>query len=191
MQKREFRCFYEGLQEKLYFKHVSNVIRNVDKNISVKFKEVGKLNSLENSSTEVPKIAVFDYDLNKTEFEDKVKLCKETKVLYSNLNFDLWLLLHKEKYTKNEQSNHAYIEKVREVYKLPKTADIKKKDNIEKILEQIELEDIKRAINNAEEIMKGKLEEDRIFVRKNFSYFSNPSMNINEFFKDLFKELGI
>ena len=37
MQKREFRCFYEGLQEKLYFKHVSNVIRNVDKNISVKF----------------------------------------------------------------------------------------------------------------------------------------------------------
>lgn len=191
MIKREYRCYYDGQQEKMYFEHVARKVKEFNSDISLKFKEVAKLKTLEMSSTDVPKLAVFDYDLNEKEFENKVKMCKKTKILYSNLNFDLWLVLHKKQFRKSVQRNDAYIDIIRDEYNLPSNANIKTKTNIEKILGQIEISDIKKAVENAEEIMNEKLEEDKIYVKKNFFYYENPSMSINLFFKDLFKELNI
>lgn len=127
MIKREYRCFYEGQQEEMYFNYIAKKIKEANNNISLKFKKLAKLKTLEKSSTNVPKLAVFDYDLNKLEFESKVKLCNETRILYSNLNFDLWLLLHKKQYRRTVQNNSAYITQIRNVYKLPDNANIKKK----------------------------------------------------------------
>lgn len=191
MIKREYRCFFEGQQEKMYFDYVAKIVKKLNNNISLKFKEVAKLKTLDNSSTDVKKIAVFDYDLNKKDFEDKVKMCTRTEILYSNLNFDLWLLLHKRMYEKNVQSNDAYVKLVRKEYNLEENANIKSKVNMEKILYQIKLNDIKVAINNAEKIMSKKLKEDGIYVKKGFVYFPNPSMSINIFFKNLFNEINI
>jgi len=191
MIKREYRCFYEGQQEEMYFDHIAKKVKEANPNISLKFKKLAKLKTLEKSSTDVPKIAVFDYDLNKVDFESKVKICNETRILYSNLNFDLWLVLHKKQYRRTVQNNNAYIDEIRNLYNLPNNANIKAKGNIQKILEQIELIDIKRAIENAEEIMNGKMEEDKIYVKRNFSYYPNPSMSINDFFKELFEDIGI
>ena len=191
MIKREYRCFYEGQQEEMYFDHIAKKVKEANPNISLKFKKLSKLKTLEKSSTDVPKIAVFDYDLNIAEFESKVKLCNETRILYSNLNFDLWLLLHKKQYRRTVQNNSAYVDEIRNAYNLTNNANIKAKTNMQRILDQIELEDVKRAIENAGEIMKGKIEEDKIYVKRNFSYYPNPSMSINEFFKDLFEDIGI
>ncbi len=149
------------------------------------------MKTLDISSTNVKKIAVFDYDLNKKDFEDKVKMCKHTEILYSNLNFDLWLLLHKRTFEKNVQNNDAYVKMIRREYNLEENANIKSKINMEKILSQIELYDIKIAINNAEKIMGKKLNEDGIYVKKGFVYYPNPSMSINVFFKELFQEINI
>lgn len=175
----------------MYFDYVAKIVKELNNNISLKFKEVAKLKTLDNSSTDVKKIAVFDYDLNKKDFEDKVKMCTRTEILYSNLNFDLWLLLHKRMYEKNVQSNDAYVKLVRKEYNLEENANIKSKVNMEKILYQIKLNDIKVAINNAEKIMSKKLKEDGIYVKKGFVYFPNPSMSINIFFKNLFNEINI
>jgi len=191
MIKREYRCFYEGQQEEMYFDHIAKKVKEARTNISLKFKKLAKLKTLEKSSTGVPKIAVFDYDLNKVDFESKVKLCNETRILYSNLNFDLWLVLHKKQYRRTVQNNNAYIDEIRNSYNLPNNTNIKAKGNIQKILDKIELIDVKRAIENAEEIMKEKMEEDKIYVKRNFSYYPNPSMSINEFFKELFEDIGI
>lgn len=191
MIKREYRCYYEGQQEEMYFEYVGKKVKEANPNISLKFKKVAKLKTLEKSSTSVPKLAVFDYDLNKVEFEKNVKICKETRILYSNLNFDLWLVLHKVRYEKNVQSNSAYVDLVRKIYKLKDNANIKSQTNIQKILEQIEISDIKRAIQNAEDIMNRKLEEDKMNIKRGFSYYPNPSMNINEFFKELFEDFNI
>lgn len=191
MIKREYRCFFEGQQEKMYFDYVAKKVKEIDNDKSLKFKEVAKLKTLDSSSTNVKKIAVFDYDLNKKDFEDKVRMCTHTEILYSNLNFDLWLLLHKKMYEKNVQSNDAYVKMIRKEYNLEENANIKSKVNMEKILSQIELCDIKRAINNGEKIMSKKLNEDGIYVKKGFVYFPNPSMSINIFFKNLFNEINI
>ena len=191
MIKREFRCYYEGTQEKKYFEHIAKIIRETNPSIGIKFKPLSKLNVLDGSSTDVPKIAVFDYDSNKQEFEKKVKMCKRTKILYSNLNFDLWLLLHKKQFRKTVTENDDYINEIRREYKLGTTANIKTEDNINRILSQIKIEDVKTAILNAQEIMNNKLESDKIYVKRNFSYYDNPSMSIHEFLAELFSELNI
>ncbi len=191
MIKREFRCYYEGEQEKKYFEYIAKKIREINPDISIKFKKLNKLNVLDESSTNVPKLAVFDYDSNKSEFEKKVKNCKRTRVLYTNLNFDLWLLIHKMQFTKTVLDNNDYIDKIRKKYGLDQTANIKTEDNINKILSQIEISDVKTAIKNAEKIMNAKLESDKKYVNKKFSYYDNPSMSIHEFFKELFNDLNI
>lgn len=95
------------------------------------------------------------------------------------------------KFTKQVNNNSAYVDLIREKYNLQKKSNIKCKTVMEKILRQIQIGDIKNAINNAEEIMNKKLKEDQINVKKGFSYYDNPSMNINEFFRELFKECRI
>lgn len=191
MKKREFRCYYEGEQERRYFKHIVRKVQEMDSGISLKFKKVNKLDVLEESSTDVPKIAVFDYDSNPKEFERKIKICKKTRILYSNINFDLWILLHKKQFRKKVTNNDDYVDEIRKEYNLDTTADIKTADNIDKILSQIEISDVKKAIKNAEEIMNEKLESDKICVKKDFWYYPNPSMSIHKFLKDLFIELDI
>ena len=62
---------------------------------------------------------------------------------------------------------------------------------MQKILDQIELKDVKTAIKNAEEIMNEKIEDDKIYVKKNFSYYPNPSFNIIILFDEIFLEIDI
>lgn len=107
------------------------------------------------------------------------------------MNFDLWLLLHKKQFKKIVTDNEGYVDEIRKEYHLDSTADIKTEQNIIKILSQIEIMDIKRAIKNAKEIMNDKLEVDKICAKKNFSYYPNPAMNIQDFLEELFNELDI
>ena len=195
--KREFRCYYEGLQEEKYFKHIKKIIEEAYPNVNLKFKKVEKLKSLVESSTMVPKIAVFDYDSNKEEFEKKVKICKntknhmKTKILYTSLNFDLWLLIHKKQFDKPVVNNGDYVEKVRNAYNLSRTANIKNNAIIEKMMQKIKMQDLEFARENARKIMARKLESDKILIGKKFSYYPNPSMNIHEFFNELMIDLKI
>ena len=71
---------------------------------------------------------------------------------YSNVNFDLWLILHEQDYNKRVSKNDAYINDVRRVYGLKRADDIKSEDVINKILGQITLKDVKEAIKRAENI---------------------------------------
>lgn len=52
-------------------------------------------NRVVRKATQVPKLAFFDYDKNPKEFEKRMST-KGVKCYYANLNFDLWLLLHKK-----------------------------------------------------------------------------------------------
>ncbi|MBN4056464.1 MAG: hypothetical protein COA82_10420 [Alkaliphilus sp.] len=80
---------------------------------------------------------------------------------YSNVNFDLWLILHKEDYSKPVISNDAYISVVRRIYGLSEKESIKKKIVIEKILAQIDLDDVKKAIERADVIRERKISTDK------------------------------
>jgi len=53
MIKREYRCFFEGQQEKMYFEHFAKIVREINPKISLKFREVEKLTSLEDIFVEI------------------------------------------------------------------------------------------------------------------------------------------
>lgn len=188
---KTYLCFFEGNQEEKYFKHFSGLVKREFENVTIKFKEVEKLKTLPTASTLIPKVAVFDYDNNKKEFEDKVKMCKKGKIYiaYSNLNFDLWLLLHKKSFNKVVTNNDDYVGLIRKEYGLGKTDKIKKESNIDKILEQINLEDVKFAISNADKIMQKKEEHGKI-ICENYVYYNNPSMSIHNFLKDILEDIA-
>lgn len=190
LKNKTYLCFFEGNQEEKYFKHFSRLVKEEFENVTIKFKEVEKLKTLPTASTLIPKVAVFDYDNNKKEFEDKIKMCKKGKIYiaYSNLNFDLWLLLHKRFFNKVVTNNDDYIDLVRKEYGLGKNDNIKKESNIDKILGQINLEDVKFAINNANKIMQNKGEYDKI-IFKNYIYYSNPSMSIHNFLQEILENI--
>ncbi len=185
---KTYLCFFEGNQEEKYFKHFSRLVKNEYEKVTIKFNKVEKLKVLQTASTLMPKVAVFDYDNNKKEFENKIKICKKGNIdiAYSNLNFDLWLLLHKKSFNKAVTNNDDYIAILRKEYGLGKTDNIKKESNIDKILEQINLEDIKFAISNANKIMEDKEKENKKIICGNYIYYSNPSMSIHNFFNNIF-----
>lgn len=189
--RKSYVCYYDGQQEEMYFEHFVKLIKENFSNSTVEFEKVNKLKVLSKSSTNIPKIAVFDYDNKLKEFEDKVKT-KGVEPIYTSLNFDLWLLLHKKKFSKSIVNNDGYQVEIRKVFGLGDTDNIKKYENIKKILTQIELEDIERAIKNANEIMDAKIENDKIKImkgKKTFFYYDNPSMNIHKFFEKLLEEI--
>lgn len=190
MKNKTYLCFFEGNQEEKYFRHFSRLVKKEFKNVTIKFNSVEKLKTLQTSSTQIPKVAVFDYDNNKKEFEDKIKMCKKGKIYiaYSNLNFDLWLLLHKKSFNKVVTNNDDYIDLVRKEYGLRKTDNIKKESNIDRILEQINLEDVKFAINNANKIMQNKEEHNKI-ICENYVYYNNPSMSIHNFLEEILENV--
>jgi len=86
--------------------------------------------------------------------------------------FDLWLVLHKEYTARLVNSAGGYVNDVRRIYSLPKDADIKEEDVIEKIVSQISLDDVRTAISNAQRIRKSKLPTDELLTNENNSYYS-------------------
>lgn len=66
--------------------------------------------------------------------------------------------------------------------------NIKKECNIDKIIEQIGIKEIKFAIKNADKIMKDK--EDKI-ISNRYIYYNNPSLSIHNFLKEILEKLYI
>ena len=184
-----YLCYFEGNQEEKYFKHFSKLLKENFDDVTIKFNKVKNLNVLQKASSQMPKVAIFDYDNNKKEFENKLKICKKGKIYiaYTSLNFDLWLLLHKKMFNKVVTNNNDYIDLIRKEYDLEKTDNIKKESNIDKIIEQINIKDIKFAIKNAEKITKNK--EGKI-TSNGYIYYNNPSLSIHSFLKDILEKIA-
>lgn len=105
------------------------------------------------------------------------------------MNFDLWLILHKEDYNKSVSRNDAYISDVRRVFGLKPTDDIKNEDVIKRILHQITLDDVKSAIRRAELIRKNKVKADSTKIG-NTTIYSNPDFSIHEFLRAVLEDSG-
>ena len=105
------------------------------------------------------------------------------------MNFDLWLILHKEDYNKCVTRNDAYINDVRRIFGLKAKDNIKNEDVIKTILIQITLDDVKSAIRRAEIIRKSKEKLDGTKIG-NTTIYSNPDFSIHEFLKAVLKDSG-
>lgn len=202
--RKTYLCLCEGQQESMYLNHVASLIK--------KFPEkVIKFNTFEDSPHRLKKryeeydsAALFDFDHNEMEFKRNIQICDELNRqlkrsarkdrrhiyhAYSSVNFDLWLILHKEDFTKCVSRNDAYVTELQRVFSLNPTDKIKNVEVIKKILNQITLDDVKAAISRAGKIRNAKEEGDRETIG-NTTIYSNPDFSIHEFLRAVLQDSG-
>lgn len=202
-------CVVDGQQEKLYLKRLSNLLTDFPKRVVTFNAVINNPEQLRRNYAEYDKVCLFDHDFKTREFERSIKTCVELDAIkskgtkrkpgfkvyhaYSSICFDLWLALHKQFIARPASSPKEYITDVIRLYNLPEDSDIKNEKVIEKIVNQIELEDVKTAISNAQKIRKAKLETDKHFIQglDNFFYYSDPDFSIDIFINQVMSKMGI
>jgi hypothetical protein len=200
----EYRGACEGNQENFYFKHLKELInreeqRKHDVNFSfictnggsplvvAKRADVAYAGSFE-------RFAAFDYDGKHEEFISALDFCDKKKIIcgYCNFCFDLWLLSHKIKFLKGVLTAQGYEAEVRSTFGLPAEADIKGAAVIKQILSQISLEDIRKAIKNAQYIIQDNNQvKVPQFTSKSIKFFDNPDLSIHIFVEKVLKDAGL
>lgn len=205
MYRKTYRCVVEGQQESMYLNHLAKLVKDFPKRVITFNISEGNAKELEKSYVEYDSACLFDFDFNKTEFENNLLICQKLNNknkpgkrksghfvyhAYSNICFDLWLILHKESYTKIGYKNDCYVNDVIRIYNLDKGSDIKSKDSIEKILNQISLTDVQQAIIRAEAIKSDKQPADAHFINED-CYFDNPDLSIQVFTRYILEKAGI
>lgn len=192
-------CVVEGQQEALYIRHLSKLLNQLSKrkiNFNVK---TGKLKDIEKNNVDYDAVLIFDYDFKYVEFERNLSGCvnlnkknKRTKRniyhAYSSACFDLWLILHKKYFDRPVSKAQGYINEVRRTFNLDSEADIKSEKIIEDILNQITLDDVKKAVERAEEICQKKLPSDAININGEV-YYPNLDFSIHKFIKILIEQI--
>lgn len=205
----------EGDTEVWYFEHLKNLINleptclmklgyktlSVCKNPFSKAKSQTILSPikwyhiLDKESSDEADIKTFEKNLKS--FKDVKKIRQHVKLLlgYSNVSFELWLIMHKSDEKPSAYSQQDYLNKLKKLYNLPgiKTLEeFKKENNFKKILKQITLEDVERAIKNGKAL---EMENRKVYQSKKthgFEYFEeNPSTNMHVILADILKDVGI
>ena len=127
--------------------------------------------------------------LRKTILLKQLNFVKIKKIFpaYSNVSFNLFLILHKQDYNKQTTPNDNYLKDLRNAYKLDSKIDIKNETECLKIIEQINLEMVKTAIKRAKIIT---LESKKYNKEITKDVYEQPFLNINEFLEQVFKELN-
>lgn len=201
MYRRSYYCACEGQQEEMYLKHIERLLKKPQELVVTFNTTQGSAERLKKTYTEYDNAALFDYDFKDIEFRQNINICEQLQRksrkrngkniyhAYSNVNFDLWLILHKEDFKRPVTSNDAYVADVRRIYKLDSEADIKKKAVIERILGNVSLGDVKDAIRRAEQIKARKLESD-CFMVGSVACYDNPDFSLHEFLKIVLKDCG-
>lgn len=201
--RRTYLCVCEGQQEKMYLAHISKLLNRFPERV-VRFNTtIGLPKGLEKRSyVEYDSAALFDQDGRQPEFEEGIRVCQSLNRLgqrgrskkrvyhaYSNVNFDLWLILHKENFTRPVTANDAYVQDVRRIYQLGREVDIKEEGVIGRILSQITLDDVRCAIRRADAIRSAKPATDARNIHGAVCY-NNPDFSLHEFLRTVLREFG-
>lgn len=210
INRLNYFCVVEGQQEKIYLNRLAKLLSDFPKRTVTFNPIINNSERLRRNYVEYDCVCLFDHDFKQMEFERSIKTCleldakrsKKTKQnsgsrvwhAYSNICFDLWLALHKEFIGRPAASTGEYISDIIRLYSLAKDSDIKQEKIIERIVNQIELDDVKRAISYAKRIRKSKLQGDKHIITINdidYSYYSDPNFSIDTFVEDVMNKMGI
>lgn len=198
--RKTYFCACEGQQEQMYLKHVAFLLKKFPERIVSFNTTIGSAEKLRKSYTDYDNAALFDYDFNDNLFHQNIRLCeqinrkskkkgKHVYHAYSNVNIDLWFILHKANFNKPVSSNDAYLEEVRRSYGLDREADIKEKAVLEKILMQITLDGVRSAIRRADLIRANKVDTDS-FLIDGVSCYPNPDFSLHHFMRLVLQDCG-
>lgn len=111
---------------------------------------------------------------------------------YTNLTFDLWIILHKSVCNSAQVHRKNYIYPLNQAYgeKFENMDEYKHEDNFKRCLGQLSLDDVRNAIDRANKIMAKNRENGyRLYEYKGYKYYKeNPSLAINEIIEKILKD---
>lgn len=134
-----------------------------------------------------------DADIHTREFTETMDKLRKAKDLgkqivyrfgYSNLTFDLWIVLHKSNYNTSLAHRRQYLTPINSLFqeRFESMAEYKHEKNFKRCLSKLSLSDVVDAVSRAKEIMNRNKENGYILHEyKGYYYYKeNPSLAIWE-----------
>lgn len=193
----------EGETEQWYLTWLQNTINKIEESAyKVSFDCPAQKNPIKRAKslvvtkeTEIYHISDYESDepIHVTEFIETMDNMKKAKELgkqinykfgYSNLTFDLWIILHKVDCNGSVSHRKNYIAYLNRAYgeRFENMAEFKHENNFKRCLGKLQIDDVNQAINRAKSIMK-RNEESGLTLHeyKGYRYYKeNPSLMIWE-----------
>lgn len=151
---------------------------------------------------------IFDYESNdsihKQEFINTLNMMKKANEMgkqikyrlgYSNLTFELWMILHKTDFSTHLSDRKQYLQYINRAYneKFENLPQYKQEDNFKRILNQLTIQNVKDAIKRAKVIMKRNTEDGCVLREyKGYKYFEeNPSLSVWEVIDQILSDCNL
>ena len=204
--KENFRYYFsvEGQTEELYLKWLQKTINAQNSEIQVEFvcKICPPVKYVKNMNFKSDIVHICDYEgeNNSKQFLNILNEMKKAQTLknvnyklgYSNIAFELWIILHKIDYTKELLVPKNYLEPINKAYKedFQSLDDYKKENNFKKhILEKLTLNDVCSAIKRAKIITNTNKVNYKEQQNKGYRYYKeNPSLSICDHIQKILKD---
>ena len=204
-ENEQFLCSVEGETEEWYFHYLQKIINDRLNQLNANFtiSILPKKCSPKKFMKTYPKLSsstmcfhVFDYDNDKNRFItilDEMHDAKKQKGIqykmgYTNLSFELWMILHKINFNKSLLYPANYLAHLKRAFdtSIVSIDDYKKEKKFKDILNEITLENVYSAINRAEKIQQNRENVSTPNWQNGYKwYLDNPSLSIHECIKKI------
>lgn len=207
--RKQYIFMLEGDTEKWYLEWLQNIINSYESSLYRCVFEYNQPNPLKlcrtlNILNPTNIYAIIDTERasEQEKFKNTLKQMKEAKkskeikfkLGYSNISFELWLLLHKEMSSRSLMRQEEYLTHINRTYNLnfQSLVKYKHKDEFKKLLDKLTLSDVFTAIRNAKRIDLLNHENNIIQNFYNFEYYEeNPSLSVHNIIEQILKDCGI
>ena len=137
----------------------------------------------------------FQGTLEKMNRAEKLGKSVKYKLGYSNLTFELWMILHKSSCNRSLSDRKQYLPLINRAYgeSFEKLSEYKKENEFKRLLSKLELKDVFAAIERAKRIEAINRENDYTLIKyKGFSYYrENPALSVWESIETILKDCRI
>ena len=202
----------EGETEILYFQHLQKLIKYEGCSIVTPVFQIEKCSPVKfvkKISVITPCIITALYDVedsdsdHKIRFENTLREMKTSEKLgksikyelgYSNINFELWIILHKKDLFGTVGSKAQYLKNINQVYgtKFESLNEYKVERNFLQVLSKITLDDVKVAIDRAEKITRQRESEGNPIKTCGYEWFDkNPALSVHNVIKKILNDCGV
>lgn len=204
----------EGETEQWYLQWLQNKINDTEESeFKVSFDCPVQKNPLKRAKSLVvtSKTEIFhfsdyesDEEIHVKQFMETMDNMKKAKELgkqivyqfgYTNLTFDLWIILHKADCNGSYTHRGQYLAPINSVYieNFQNMDEYKHKNNFKRILSRLTLNDVVSAVNRAKSIMH--INQDNGYVLQQYKGYSfykeNPSLAVWNAIEKILKDCGI